>query len=127
MKREEAAIQRRHYDLMAWQEGMKLAEAVYALTTGFPADERFGLTGQIRRAAVSVPSNIAEGAARITKKEFLHFLAIARGSLSELDTQLILSRKLDFPGDYSASNHHLNQTFKLLNGLISATRAELAP
>ena len=77
---------------------MKLAEAVYKLTSGFPSEERFGLTSQMRRAAVSIPSNIAEGAARASKKELLHFLIIARGSLSELDTQITLAKNLNFPG-----------------------------
>ena len=104
-----------------------MAEAVYTLTAGFPTDERFGLTSQMRRAAVSIPSNIAEGAARSTKKEFLHFLIMARGSLSELDTQLTLSKNLRFPGDPAAVTQHLNQTSRLLSGLINATRAELGP
>jgi len=106
---------------------MKLAEAIYALTSAFPADERFGLTSQMRRASVSVPSNIAEGAARSTKKEFLHFLIMARGSLSELDTQLALARRLSFIPESRQADDHLNQTFRLLNGLISATRAEIGP
>lgn len=118
---------RRHHDLLVWQEAMKLAKAIYALTSGFPAEERFGLSSQMRRAAVSIPSNIAEGAARGSKKELLHFLTISRGSLSELDTQLTLASTLGFPGQYAQSAGHIQQTFRLLGGLINATRAELGP
>ena len=117
---ENPVAKRKHQELQAWQESMQLAEAVYALTAGFPSDERFGLVGQMRRAAVSVPSNIAEGAARSGTKEFLHFLSIARGSLSELDTQVILARKLGFAGDFSITETKLDTAFKLLGGLINA-------
>ena len=82
---------RPHHGLMAWQEAMDVARTVYSLTGGFPHEERFGLTAQLRRAAVSVPSNIAEGCARGSSREMLRFLHIARGSLSELDTQLRLA------------------------------------
>lgn len=75
---------------------MDLVEGVYKATSDFPPQEQFGLTRQMRRAAVSVPSNIAEGAARNTAKDFNHFLGIASGSLSELETQLILSKNLGF-------------------------------
>ncbi len=87
----------RHYkDLLVWQKGMLLAKLVYKLTMRFPADERYGLTSQLRRAAVSVPSNIAEGQARQGTKEFLLFLSHAEGSLAELETQLLLSVELGF-------------------------------
>ena len=111
---------RSHHDLLAWQEAMSLAKAVYSLTSTFPREENSGLTGQMRRAAVSVPSNIAEGAARATRKEFLHFLSIARGSLSELDTQLILARDLGYPGDFNATSNQTATVFKLLGGLINS-------
>jgi four helix bundle protein len=82
----------KHYkDLLIWQKGMALAKDVYGLTGRFPADERFGLVSQMRRAAVSVPSNIAEGQARQGTREFLLFLSHANGSLAELETQLLLS------------------------------------
>jgi four helix bundle protein len=87
----------RHYkDLLIWQRGMGLAKMVYQITARFPAEERYGLTSQLRRAAVSVPSNIAEGQARRGTGEFLQFLSIAEGSLAELETQLLLSVELSF-------------------------------
>ncbi len=87
----------RHYkDLLIWQKGMILSKLVYKLIARFPPQERFGLTSQLRRAAVSVPSNIAEGQARQGTKEFLQFLSHAEGSLAELETQLLLSVELFF-------------------------------
>jgi len=84
-------VRRKHRDLLVWQHAIALVTIVYRVTSAFPDSERFGLIAQMRRAAVSVPSNIAEGAARNTTKEYLHFLGIARGSLSELDTQFVVA------------------------------------
>ena len=81
-----------HRDLVAWQLSMDLVEQIYLLTASFPSCEKFGLVSQMRRAAVSVPSNVAEGAARNSSKQFLQFLFIARGSLSELQTQICLQK-----------------------------------
>ena len=83
-----------HKDLDVWKKSMDLVELVYELTSKFPKDERFGLVSQMRRAAVSIPSNIAEGAARKGNKEFIQFLMIALGSLSELETQYLLAVRL---------------------------------
>ena len=83
-------------DLLVWQRGMALAKLVYRLMVLFPREEKFGLTSQIRRAAVSVPSNIAEGQARQSTREFLQFLSHAEGSLAELETQTLLSVELGF-------------------------------
>jgi four helix bundle protein len=83
-------------DLLEWQNGMALSKLVYRLTVRFPRDEKFGLALQIRRAAVSVPANIAEGQARQNAKEFLQFLSHAEGSLAELETQALLSVELGF-------------------------------
>lgn len=83
-------------DLLIWQKGMALAKFVYKLSARFPVDERYGLISQVRRAAVSVPSNIAEGQARHTTNEFLQFLSHAQGSLAEVETQLRLSADLGF-------------------------------
>ena len=87
----------KHYkELLIWQKGMLLAKGVYGLTASFPADERFGLVSQMRRAAISVPSNIAEGQARQGTREFLQFLSHASGSPAELETQLLLSIDLAY-------------------------------
>ncbi|MFB6262913.1 MAG: four helix bundle protein [Bradymonadaceae bacterium] len=83
------------HDLKVWQLGMRLARQVYAMTEEFPQSERYELASQLRRAATSVPSNIAEGSARRTDRDFLRFLYQARGSLVELDTQMHLAEKLD--------------------------------
>ncbi|MDD5402919.1 MAG: four helix bundle protein [Sulfuricella sp.] len=83
-----------HTRLEAWKSAMDLVEVVYRITASFPASEQFGLVSQMRRASVSVPSNLAEGAARDGAREFVHFLSIAKGSLSELDTQYQLAQRL---------------------------------
>lgn len=83
-------------DLVVWQKGLILVKQVYQLTRAFPTDERFGLVSQMRRAAVSVPSNLAEGHARNTTGEFIQFISHAEGSLAELETQAILSTELGF-------------------------------
>lgn len=113
---------RAHHRLEAWQEAMSLTEEIYNLTGAFPREEIYGLSGQMRRAAVSIPSNIAEGAARGSKKEFLHFLQIARGSLSELETQLILARKLNYAHDLEKIMGRVEKVFALLGGLINRER-----
>ncbi len=87
---------RNYQDLIAWQKAMDLAEAVYEATGGFPLEERYGLTSQLRRASVSIPSNIAEGQGRGTKLDFRRLLRIAHGSLREVETQVILARRLGF-------------------------------
>ena len=85
---------RSYKDLIVWQKGIALAKLVYQLTKNFPSEEKFGLVAQMRRAAVSIPSNIAEGQARHTTGEFIHFISHSKGSVAELDTQLILSIEL---------------------------------
>src|SRR6266536_2693937 len=87
---------RSYKDLVVWQKGIALAKLVYQLTKNFPSEEKFGLVAQMRRAAVSIPSNIAEGQARHTTGEFIQFISHAEGSVAELDTQLILSVELKF-------------------------------
>lgn len=93
MSRKDAAI-KSYRDLLAWQKAVALVEAVYKVTGALPADERYGLVSQLRRAAVSIPSNIAEGHGRETTKEFTRFISIARGSLAELETQLEVVARL---------------------------------
>jgi four helix bundle protein len=85
---------RSYKDLLVWQKGIALAKLVYGLTRSFPSEEKFGIVGQMRRAAVSIPSNIAEGQARHTTGEFIQFLSHSEGSVAELDTQFILSIEL---------------------------------
>jgi len=85
-----------HKELDVWKKSMDLVESIYKISNTFPDDEKFGLTSQIRRAAVSIPSNIAEGAGRKGDKEFIQFLHIALGSLTELDTQYIIAVRLQY-------------------------------
>jgi len=92
--RKAIGVIRTYRDLVAWQRAMELAEEVYRATAAFPGDEKFGLVSQMRRAAVSIPSNIAEGFGRKRRAEFKRFLEIARGSLFELQTQAELARRL---------------------------------
>ena len=99
---------------------MDVVEAIYRLTSDWPAEEKFGLTSQIRRAAVSVPSNIAEGYGRIHRKEYVHHASIARGSIMEVETQLILAVRLGYIKREDATDvwNLLQETGKLLHGLI---------
>ena len=106
-------------DLVVWQKGIALAKAIYQLTSKFPAEEKFGLVSQMRRAAVSIPSNIAEGQARHTTGEFIQFISHAEGSTAELETQLILSIELGFVAKEHARPHFvlLDEIRRMLNGL----------
>jgi four helix bundle protein len=109
-----------HYkDLLVWQKSMVLARETYKVTASFPADERFGLTSQMRRSAVSVPSNIAEGQARQGAREFLQFLSHASGSLAELDTQILLSIELGYAKDERAKalQDKVTELQKMMSGL----------
>jgi four helix bundle protein len=106
---------RAHYNLDAWRLSRQLVGDVYRLTQTFPKEELFGLTSQMRRAAVSIPSNIAEGSARTGSREFAQFLNIARGSLSELETQLILASDLG----YMSLDHPIFDTVDRVSKLIT--------
>jgi len=116
-----------HRDLEVWREGIALVEGVYNLTKNFPDDEKFGLTSQLKRAAISVPSNIAEGAARNSDKEFLQFLYIAQGSIVEIETHLIIAEKLRFISAKQniEAEQQRNKVARLLFGLIRSIRAKL--
>jgi four helix bundle protein len=106
-------------DLVVWQKGIDLAKATYRLTSRFPSEEKFGLVSQMRRAAVSIPSNIAEGQARHTTGEFIQFISHAEGSVAELETQLILSIELAFAETEHATASFilLDEIRRMLNGL----------
>jgi four helix bundle protein len=106
-----------HEQLEAWKFAMQLVKAVYQMTSGFPSEERYGLAQQMRRAAVSIPSNIAEGAGRNGAKEFLNFIGISRGSLAELETQLQLAVMLGFAEQDYAAFELADKAGKLLTGL----------
>ncbi|MEO5596349.1 MAG: four helix bundle protein [Lysobacteraceae bacterium] len=111
---------RAHERLDVWREAMNLVEAVYACSSRFPDSERFGLTAQIRRAAISVPSNIAEGAARRSTAEYQRFLSIARGSLSEVDTQIQIAQRLKFMNNDPALDLQIDSVFARLTALMNA-------
>jgi four helix bundle protein len=115
---------RSYKDLVVWQKGVALAKLVYQLTKNFPSEEKFGLVAQMRRAAVSIPSNIAEGQARHTTGEFIQFISHAEGSVAELDTQVILSTELKFCRDVGAET-----AFELiaeLRRMLNVLRRKLA-
>lgn len=106
-------------DLVVWQKAISLAKNIYTLTKAFRSDEKFGLVSQMRRAAVSIPSNIAEGQARRTTGEFVQFISHAEGSAAELDTQLILAVELDFCVKKAAlpAYEALDEIRRMLNSL----------
>jgi four helix bundle protein len=110
-----------HKDLNVWKKAMDLAAQAYSLTAKFPKEELYGLTSQIRRSAVSIPSNIAEGAARHSRKEFIQFLHIASGSVAELETQLLLAIQIGLlSGDHIIS--HVEEVRRLLLGLLRSLK-----
>ena len=112
--------ERPHKKLRVWQKAMELVTSVYRMTAQFPREAEFGLKAQLRRAAVSVPSNISEGLTRRTRKNKLHFLNIAQGSLSEIDAQIEISERLEFLSEDAVLEVNNLQTDveKLLSGLI---------
>nr|WP_164931807.1 four helix bundle protein [Dyella sp. M7H15-1] len=117
------SLKRPHEGLDVWQRAMALVELIYACSSKFPDAERFGLTAQIRRAAVSVPSNIAEGAARRSTPELLRFLSISRGSLSELDTQWRIATRLGYIKPSADIDEHIDDVFSMLTGLMNSLQA----
>ena len=112
-------------DLIAWRKAMDLVTEIYRVTRTFPRDELYGLTNQLRRAAVSVPSNIAEGQARFSQKEFHHFLSQARGSLVEIETQLMIAQNLEYlsPHQVASLLDKAAELGKVLNGLIASIKS----
>lgn len=116
----ETLIVKEFKELIAWQKAMELVTAIYRLTQKFPKEELYGLTSQLRRAAVSVPSNIAEGQARQTRGEFRQFLGHARGSLAEMETQFLIAQRLGYVEEASDIPERIAETGRVLNGLISS-------
>ena len=116
---------RNYLDLIAWQKAMDYAEAVYAATRGFPREELYGLTSQLRRAAVSVPSNIAEGQGRGTDPELVRYLRIAHGSLRESETQLLLAERLGYLATAPTEGllESAAEVGRLIRGLINSKAA----
>ncbi|MDR1812999.1 MAG: four helix bundle protein [Candidatus Fibromonas sp.] len=111
-------------ELIVWQEAMNLAEMIYAQTKNFPKEELYGIISQIRRAAVSIPANIAEGYGRKNRAEYLNFLSIANGSLTETETHLLLSKRIGY-----LTKEQMNELQKQLNivgKLLTALRKSLA-
>jgi len=117
-------VARSYRELLVWQKAKALAVQIYQATDQFPRAETYGLTSQIRRAAVSVASNIAEGQGRLTAGEFIHFLGQARGSLLELETQLAIAVDLNYlkPDEHGKMDHEAYQVLGLLNRLIESLR-----
>jgi four helix bundle protein len=112
---------KQHYkDLVVWQKAIGLVTDVYRCTRCFPREELYGLVSQMRRAAVSVACNIAEGQGRLTRGEFRHFLGMTKGSLLELETQLIIAQRLDYIEDVSPIFAQLAEVARLLNGLLNS-------
>ena len=116
-----------HKDLKVWKKSVALAVDVYSATRSFPSHEKFGITSQMRRASVPIPSNIAEGAARRGIKEFLQFLYIAAGSASELTTQLIISAQVGLLEEVTAETltGQIEEITKMIHGLIKSVEKKL--
>ena len=112
-------------DLIVWQRSMDLVVAIYEVTSNFPDSERFGLISKMRRSAVSIPSNIAEGRYRSTKKDFRQFLLISFGSGAELETQVQIVKRLSFGKnlDFSKVDNLLTETMRMLNSMASSLKA----
>ncbi|HUT22635.1 MAG TPA: four helix bundle protein [Candidatus Bipolaricaulota bacterium] len=109
-------------DLIVWQKAMDLVVAVYKLTDKFPREEAYGLTSQMRRSSISIPSNIAEGRRRGTRREYRHFLIVAYSSGAELETQLEIAKRLNFSEDivYNVAADLLEEIMKILNSMTSS-------
>ena len=109
---------RSHKDLNVWKKSIDLVDIIYKVTKSFPKEEIYCLTNQVRRSVISIPSNIAEGAARNSKKEFIQFLYIALGSLSELETQIIIANRQGYLNNLNSLLENIKVIQKLINGLI---------
>ncbi|WP_373083428.1 four helix bundle protein [Zhongshania sp.] len=115
---------RKYQKLLVWQEAMDLVVGVYRITERLPASERFGLCQQLRRAAVSIPSNIAEGAGRHSDKDFIRFLNIANGSLLEVETQLLIALQLKYIEEINELQNSIDKIFAMLSSLKRKLKTE---
>ena len=113
-------VKRDYRELVVWQKAMETVTEVYRVTQKFPREETYGLTSQIRRAAVSIPSNIAEGQGRLTRGEFRQFLGQAKGSLAELETQILIAQNLGYIENPSPLLDRVAEVARLLNGLLNS-------
>ncbi|MDR2971314.1 MAG: four helix bundle protein [Bacteroidales bacterium] len=113
-----------HKDLTVWKKGIELVKNIYLITNSFPKAEQFSIVSQMRRCAISIPSNIAEGCGRNSENELIHFLYIALGSSSELETQIIISVELNFIDNEKAAEclNQLNQIIKMITSLIKSLK-----
>jgi four helix bundle protein len=116
-------------ELIVWQKAMDLVETIYLTTKAFPKDELYGLTSQIRRAAISIPSNIAEGNGRNTTRDYVHFLGMAYGSVKEVETQVLIAERLQYINS-TRSNELVKMTgeiSRLVSGLMNSLNRKLSP
>lgn len=120
-------MKKSYRDLKVWQKGVDLTVFVYELSKNFPKEEMYGLTSQVRRAAVSVPSNIAEGAERFSIRDYIRFLRTAKGSLSELETQLYIAVRLNYltTESFFQFNQQSSEIGRMINGLITSLEDKL--
>lgn len=112
------AVLKSYKELIVWQKSMTLVKEIYQLTYNFPNDEKFGLISQMRRSSISIPSNIAEGWGRLSRKNYIQFLRISRGSLFELETQLLIAKDLNYIKDSKEIEGLIIEISKMLNSLI---------
>jgi four helix bundle protein len=119
-------VVRRHQKLEVWKDAIDLVESIYRLTATFPVDERYGLSSQLRRAAVAIPSNLAEGAARSSQREFSRYLDVARSSVVEIETQIVIARRLAMAPDDANLDSSLDRVFARLSALIRRIAEKVA-
>lgn len=112
-------------ELIVWQKSMILVKEIYLISATFPSDEKFGLISQMRKSSVSIPSNIAEGWGRLSKKNYVQFLRISRGSLFELETQLLITKELNYISDCESIKNLIIEISKMLNSLIKKIEKKL--
>ena len=113
-----------HKDLEVWKKSIELVKEIYTITTKFPNSELYGLTSQMRRSAISVPSNLAEGSAKFSDNDTLRFIDISLGSLAELETQVIIAKELNFINDNTQVLEHIKQINAMFIGLRKYLKAK---